>query len=129
MPHQCVRCNAFYDETADEIMKGCACGGKLFFFIKKEKLESMKQVASSLTENEKEQIEEDVLEIIGETEYKDDPVVLDLETVRIMKPGKYELDLVQLFKNEPLIYKVEDGKYIIDVIRSFGLLKKDKEKD
>ena len=36
MPHQCVRCNAFFEDGADEILKGCSCGGKLFFFVKKE---------------------------------------------------------------------------------------------
>lgn len=120
MPHQCVRCNTFYDDKAGEVMQGCECGGKLFFYIKKEKLEKIKAMTASLTASEKQQIEKDVLEIMGEEEYSEEPVVLDLETVRVMEPGKYELDLVQLFKNEPLIYKVDEGKYLIDLIRSFG---------
>ena len=125
MPHQCVRCNAFYDEKAQEVLKGCSCGGRMFFFIKKEKLEKMKEMTANLTTAEKEQIEEDVREIVGQTEDNEEPVVLDLETVRIMEPGKYELDIVQLFKNEPLIYKVDEGKYIIDLIRSFKEVKKE----
>ncbi|MBI2141893.1 hypothetical protein HYU15_00190 [Candidatus Woesearchaeota archaeon] len=120
MPHQCVRCNTFYEESAAELLKGCSCGGRLFFFIKKEKLEAMKAATLKLSEQEKVQIEKDVLDIIGEDEQIDEPVVLDLETIRILKPGKYELDLVQLMKNEPLIYKVDEGKYLIDLIRSFG---------
>ncbi|MBI3034139.1 hypothetical protein HYY72_03185, partial [Candidatus Woesearchaeota archaeon] len=56
-----------------------------------------------------------------------EPVFLDLETIRVLKPGKYELDLVQLFKNEPLIYKIDEGKYVIDLVRSFGLSKKGDE--
>ncbi len=119
MPHQCVRCNTFYEENADAIIKGCACGGKLFFYIKKEKLEKMKSMALNLSQTEKEQIEEDVREIVGDEEQLDEPVVLDLETIRVEKPGKYELDIVQLFKNEPLIYKIDEGKYFIDLIRSF----------
>ena len=31
MPHQCVRCNKFYDDGSIEIIKGCTCGGRLFF--------------------------------------------------------------------------------------------------
>ncbi len=120
MPHQCVRCNTFYEENAAELLKGCPCGGRLFFFIKKEKLEAMKEAAVKLSEAEKVQIEKDVLDIIGEDGETDEPVVLDLETIRILKPGKYELDLVQLMKNEPLIYKVDEGKYLIDLIRSFS---------
>lgn len=123
MPHQCVRCNTFYEDGSDEILKGCSCGGKLFFYIKKEKLEKAKNIVLNLSEQEKNQIEEDVLDIVG-AGHKDEPVVLDVESIRIQKPGKYEIDLVTLFKGEPLIYKVGEGKYIIDLIRSFGELGK-----
>lgn len=65
-------------------------------------------------------MEKDVYEIIGSDIDSDLPVVLDIESINILKPGKYELDLVNLFKKkQPLIYKLEDGKYIVDVIESF----------
>ena len=41
---------------------------------------------------------------------------MDLESVRVIKPGKFEIDIVNLFsKNRPLIYKLEEGKYVIDL--------------
>ena len=125
MPHQCVRCNTFYDDGAAEILKGCKCGGRLFFFIKKEKLEQAREVISqvNLSEKEKLQIEEDVFELVGSQMDKDQPVVLDLEAIRINKPGQYELDLVHLFKGEPLIFKLEEGKYMIDIVESFKRLR------
>ena len=123
MPHQCVRCNTFYEDGSAEILKGCNCGGKLFFYIKKEKLDKARNVVVKLSDHEKNQIEEDILDIVG-VEHKDEPVVLDIESIRVKEPGKYELDLVTLFKGEPLVYKVGEGKYIIDIIRSFGSLKK-----
>jgi len=128
MPHQCVRCNIFYDDGAAEILKGCKCGGRLFFFIKKDKLEQAKKVINhvNLTDNEKKQIEEDVFELVGSELDKDQPVVLDLETIRVGKPGQYELDLVHLFKGEPLIIKLEEGKYMIDVVESFKRLRDNK---
>ena len=43
MPHQCVRCNTFYEDGARELLKGCSCDGKLFFYIKKEKLDEMSE--------------------------------------------------------------------------------------
>ena len=98
MPHQCVRCNTFYEDGADEILKGCPCGGKLFFYIKKEKLDKIRDMTTALSDVEKEQIESDVKDIIGEQSEDDQPVVLDMEAIRILKPGKYELDLVHLFK-------------------------------
>ena len=58
--------------------------------------------------------------------FVDEPVILDLESVRVLKPGKYELDLVQLFKGEPLIFKLAAGKYIIDIAETFRRMRKDK---
>ena len=73
-----------------------------------------------LTAEEKKNIEEDVAEILNvKLEDPDKPVVLDIEAIRIMKPGHYELDLVRLFKNDPLIIKLEEGKYIIDLGQAF----------
>ncbi len=125
MPHQCVRCGRIYDDGAPEILKGCSCGGKLFFYIKKEKLEALKKATSKLTSKEKKEIEKDVLELIG-GEQVEEPVVLDFESIRILKPGKYELDLVQLFKKKPLIYKIGDGKYIIDLATTFEMSRRRK---
>jgi len=126
MPHQCVRCNVFYEDGAQELLKGCGCGGRLFFFIKKEKIEDMKKLAedSNLTLADKEQIEQDIFDLVGSEIDKDQPVILDLEAIRILRPGKYELDLVHLFKKEPLIFKLEDGKYMIDLVQSFQKFKK-----
>ena len=126
MPHQCVRCNVFYEDGAQELLKGCGCGGRLFFFIKKEKIEDMKKISeeSQLTDKDKEQIEQDIFDLVGSEIDKDQPVILDLEAIRVMRPGKYELDLVHLFKKEPLIFKLEDGKYMIDLVQSFQKFKK-----
>lgn len=129
MPHQCVRCNTFYDDGNEAILKGCSCGAKLFFFIKKERLEKIKKAAEEAppaTVEERKQIEQDVYNVLG-VEEPEEPVVLDLESVRVLKPGKYELDLVQLFKGEPLIFKLADGKYIIDVAETFRRMRKDKK--
>jgi len=107
-----------YDDGAQEILAGCACGARLFFFVRKEQLKKAEVVTQNLTPADKVQIEKDVKEIIGIEE--DSPVILDIESVRISRPGSFELDLVHLFnKKEPLIYKVEEGKYIIDLAETF----------
>ena len=128
MPHQCVRCNTFYKDGSTEILKGCNCGGKLFFFIKQEKLDEVKKMHKSinLTNKDKEQIEKDIFDLVGSEIDKDTPVVLDIEAIKVLKPGQYELDLVHLFKKEPLIFKLEDGKYMIDIVESFEKLRKKK---
>jgi len=122
MPHQCVRCDTLYDDGAAEILKGCSCGARLFFYIKKEKLKK-EQAVITLTSEAKQELESDVYDILG-TENPDAPVVLDLESINIIKPGKYEIDLVHLFKKEPLIFKLADGKYIIDIPQTFERMRK-----
>ncbi len=124
MPHQCVSCGAFYEDGAKEILQGCSiCGGKLFFYVKKDRLDELKKERPklfSLSDEDKKQIEEDVYDILGTDIDKSKPIILDIESIKIVKPGKYELDLVNLFKQkQPLIYKLEDGKYMIDIIESF----------
>ncbi|MEK6938268.1 MAG: Zn-ribbon containing protein [Nanoarchaeota archaeon] len=119
MPHQCVRCNTLYQEGAQEILKGCKCGGRLFFFIKQQHIEEGKRIISNLSVDEKKAIEEDVSEILSLKMEPDAPVILDIEAIRILKPGKYELDLVHLFKKDPLIIKLEEGKYVIDLPHLF----------
>jgi predicted nucleic acid-binding Zn-ribbon protein len=132
MPHQCVRCNTFYEDGATEIIKGCKCGGKLFFYIKKERLAEAKRIAeqNKLSQTDKEEIEKDVFDMVGSQIDKDTPVVLDFESIQILKPGQYHIDLVSIFKDEPLIFKLEEGKYMIDIIETFKSVrsKKDKEK-
>lgn len=126
IPHQCVKCGTIYDDGASEILQGCSsCTGKLFFYVRKEKLAQAKEMLDNkLTAKEKEQIESDVFEIVGAQRDDDHAVILDFESIKILKPGKYELDLVNLFQSkQPLIYQLEDGKYVIDLAESFKKLK------
>ena|SRR3989344_7736964 len=119
MPNQCVKCGTMYEDASNELLKGCSkCGGKFFFFVRKETLEKIKQLTVSLTSNERTEIEEDIKDLI-EIEDIDRPVILDIESIRILKPGQYEIDLVDLFKGKPLVYKLEEGKYFIDLASTF----------
>jgi len=119
MPHQCVRCNNFYRDGAEEILKGCSCGARLFFYIKKKNIDQGKELISNLSSDDKKHIEKDVAEILHIKEEPNKPVVLDVEAIRVLKPGKFELDLVHLFKRDPLIIKLEEGKYMIDLGQAF----------
>jgi len=119
MPHQCVRCNTLYPDGAQEILRGCTCGARLFFYIKKKHIEEGKELISNLSEEDKVHIEEDVAEILHIKQEPDAPVILDIEAIRVLKPGKFELDLVHLFKKDPLIIKLEEGKYMIDLGQAF----------
>ncbi len=112
-----------YEDASNEILKGCSdCGGRFFFFVRKEAVQQVQEATSQLTKQDKERIEKDVMDIIGYEE--DKPIILDLASINILKPGKFELDLVRLFKGEPMVYKLEEGKYIVDIAETFKNLKK-----
>lgn len=119
MPHQCVRCGRIYQDMAEEILKGCECGSHYFFFFKQRDI--LKEQTEKLNREEREEIIQDLEEVMPLIEK---PVILDLESIKIIKSGKFEIDLVGLFKRKPVIYKVEDGKYFIDLASTFQLLKK-----
>ena len=128
MPHQCVKCGALYEDGSSELLEGCSkCSGKFFFYIRKDNIEKAKEITSNLSDKEKEQMEKDVLDIVGDRIEDNKPLVLDLEAIRVAKPGKYEIDLIDLFKGKPLVYKLDEGKYVIDIVSTFK--SKDKQLD
>ncbi len=116
MPHQCVKCSKIIPLGSKELLEGCSeCGGKFFFYVKEEYLEKLKETPIEIPEKDRERIERDVREIAGIPE-EDAPVILELESIRVKGDGKFEIDIVSLFrKGRPLIYKLEEGKYIIDL--------------
>ena len=116
MPHQCVKCSRIIPIGSKELLEGCEdCGGRFFFYIREEQLERLGQEPINLPEEEREKVEEDIREMAGIVDEKA-PVILDVESVRVTGDGKFEIDLVHLFnKKRPLIYKLEEGKYIIDL--------------
>jgi hypothetical protein len=122
MAHRCVRCGKLYPSANEALLKGCnECGGHFFFFIRDEYVEKLKQhPLVLLPEEEKKQIEHDVRDIVGIAD-EETPVVLDLESIRVVGEGKFEIDLVKLFQEKrPVVYKLDEGKYIIDIASTLG---------
>lgn len=113
MPHQCLKCGATYDNTSDAIIKGCSeCGSKFFLFIKKE---PQNKTEVELSKEQKDLLIQEVEQLIDEPE-PEKPIILKLENIRILEPGKYEIDINELLKKDkPVIYKVQEGTYVIDL--------------
>ena len=120
MPYKCIHCSEIYEDGSNEVVTGCAkCKSKFFFYIKKEKLQEILANTSKepeLSEEEKDKMEHDVREIMGLENDSHTSVFLDFESVKVIRPGKYMLDLERLFSlNKPRVYHLEDGKYIVDL--------------
>ena len=116
MPHQCTKCGEIYPAGDKAIIEGCRmCDSHFFFYIRDEQLNKIKENPVELPDKDREKIEKDIREL---AKIEDDaiPVILDIESIRVISPGKYEIDVVNLFnKDRPIIFKVGDGKYVIDL--------------
>jgi hypothetical protein len=113
MPHQCVKCGKIYNDASRELLTGCGnCNSKFFFFIRKEKLNS--DFVDKLSKEDVEKMEHDIRSLIPDLKSAE-PVILDLETIRIISPGKYEIDIGRLMRGKPVIIQAGEGKYYIDL--------------
>lgn len=128
MPHQCVRCKKICPAGSREIIDGCQkCHGRFFFYIRDEQVAQMQEHPIEITKSEADNIERDVREIAQIDE--ETPVILDVESVKVKGDGKFELDLVNLLdKRRPLVYKLEEGKYIIDISSTLKNFQDEKKK-
>jgi len=111
-----VRCSRIISPGSRELLEGCAnCKSHFFFYIRDDQMKEVKEKIIKIPEDQKKQVERDIREIVGITDQQA-PVILDIESIRVTGEGKFELDIVKLFrKDQPLIYKLEEGKYIIDL--------------
>lgn len=116
MAHQCIRCSRIIPSGSKEILEGCKeCHSHFFFYIRDEQMKKMENSVIEIPEKDKDKIEEDIREMVG-IDNELTPVILDVESIRATGEGKFELDIAKIFrKDRPLIYKLEEGKYIIDL--------------
>ncbi len=119
MPNKCTSCGKVHSDDADYLLSGCdKCGSKFFFYVTDAKIKNAQKDIENLSKKELDEIEKEVREILREKDVAgsaDSAVILDLEAVRVVSPGKYEIDVVNLFNQRPIVIKVGSGKYEIDL--------------
>lgn len=117
MPHKCTKCGREYKDGSTEILKGCAsCGGKKFLYVKEG--ETNKDVLEEKSIEEiAEESHEEVLEVVEPKTKKEVEMYDRVETIRIVSPGSYELNLEKMAKSDERIVSVgKEGSYIIDLM-------------
>lgn len=121
-----MKCSRIISTGSRELLEGCDdCKGRFFFYIKDDQMKKVKEELIVIPEEEKKQVEKDIREMAGITD-EQAPVILDIESVRSIGEGKFELDLSKIFrKDRPLVYKLEEGKYIIDLASTLRMNVKD----
>ena len=119
MPHKCTKCGREYKDGSTEILRGCAsCGGKKFLYVKEAEINKDVLEEKSIEEIADESREE-VLEIVEPTATKKKEVEMydRVETIRIVSPGSYELNLEKMAQSDERIVSVgKEGSYIIDLM-------------
>ena len=126
MFHKCVKCGKMYEHASEEIISGCLCGSKLFYFVKSDN--NGNNGNSKKKKNEADMNSEDI-EYFYELEDDENKeiIVFDIEAINVKSSGKYELNLDGLMNSDGLIYKYGEGKYSIDLDNNMKQLKRKKK--
>lgn len=117
MPHKCTKCGREYKDGSTEILKGCAsCGNKKFLYVKEGDIHDDVLEEKSIHEIA-EETKEEVLEVVEPKQKKEVEMYDRVETIRIVSPGSYELNLEKMAQGDERIVSVgKEGSYIIDLM-------------
>jgi predicted nucleic acid-binding Zn-ribbon protein len=117
MPHKCTKCGREYKDGSTEILKGCAsCGGKKFLYVKEKELNKDVLEEKSIDEIIKESPEE-ILELSVPKSKQEVQMYDRVETIRIVAPGTYELNIEKMAESDERIVGVgKEGSYIVDLM-------------
>lgn len=117
MPHKCTQCGREFEDGSTKILKGCpSCGGKKFLYIREaERHEDvMKEKTPAEMAGEK---GEEVLEVRDDRQKKEIEVYDRIESIRILGPGSYELNIEKLARSDEVVLGLEkEGKYVVDIL-------------
>jgi predicted nucleic acid-binding Zn-ribbon protein len=117
MPHKCTKCGREYPDGSTEILKGCgSCGGKKFLYIKEAEINKDVLEEKSIEEIALESKEE-VLEVVEPGPKKEVEMYDRVETIRIVAPGTYEINIEKMAKSDERIVSIgTEGNYLIDLM-------------
>ncbi|NVO66480.1 Zn-ribbon domain-containing protein [Methanofollis tationis] len=127
MPHKCTRCGREFEDGSTGILKGCpSCGGKKFLYIR-ESTRHEDVLEEKTIEEIAEETGEEELEVREEEEAPKRVECYDrVESIRIVGPGSYELNIEKLAQSEEMVVSLgREGKYMVDIL---SMHKKDNKK-
>jgi len=128
MPHKCTKCGREFEDGSTEILRGCpSCSGKKFLYVRESE-----RHADVLEEKPIEQIAQEkgrgVLEV--RTPATKEVELFDrVESIRILGPGSYELNIEKLAKTDEVVVGLgKEGQYIVDIPSMARAERKEKRK-
>ncbi|MCJ7428960.1 MAG: hypothetical protein MUP66_01070 [Candidatus Nanohaloarchaeota archaeon QJJ-5] len=120
MTHRCMNCGNEYTEDDEELVEGCECGSNLFLY-EKEGSSDDDPAQEAVDEDAVMQEIDEYLESIKDKEpgAGDTNIRFDLQSIRVLEEGVYEIDLKKLLDEVPLIVEVKDGNYHLHLASVF----------
>ena len=115
MPHKCTKCGREFRDGSTEILKGCpSCGSRKFLYVREAHRHKDVLEEKTITEIAKE-TKEEVLEVVETPATAADPRGR-VESIRILAPGSYELNLKKLAETGDMVVGLgKDAKYLVDI--------------
>ncbi|MBI5159792.1 hypothetical protein HY992_06775 [Candidatus Micrarchaeota archaeon] len=110
MSHKCAKCEREYASGSIELTKGCACGAKVFLYFNSDNSVEREQVVELVQSGEAVKIEESLQGWVEE--YKA-PLSLEVENIRVVEDGVFEVNVGSLIQNPLVIVKGTDGVYYV----------------
>ncbi|KKG14473.1 hypothetical protein EO98_05905 [Methanosarcina sp. 2.H.T.1A.6] len=144
MPHRCTRCGTIFEDGDSVILSGCpSCGWNKFLYVKIEP-EDLENQGRLVLEEQKLDLEASLDEAVrnidealasGEidrgqqSENENKTEEERVESVRILGPGSYELNLDSLLERKELVMAIrEEGSYALHLPSVFNQ-QKERQKD
>jgi len=125
MPHKCTRCENIFRDGAAIILNGCPkCGWNKFLYVRDEHTGDQPVAPEGPIPPAASKFIKEVDELLGnkpvpvlkenKEEKKKEEIGERVESVRILSPGSYELNLDSIMKREEIVMALkEDGTYIV----------------
>jgi predicted nucleic acid-binding Zn-ribbon protein len=145
MPHRCTRCGTIFEDGDSVILSGCpSCGWNKFLYVKIEP-EGLENQGRPALEEQKLDLEASLDEVVRnidealasgaqdrgqQSENENKTEGERVESVRILGPGSYELNLDSLLERKELVMAIrEEGSYALHLPSVFNQQKeRQKEK-
>ena len=117
IPHKCTQCGREFEDGSTKILKGCpSSGGKKFLYIREAERHDDVLKEKTVSEIVRE-TGRDVLEVRPDRQRKEIEVFDRIESIRILGPGSYELNIEKLAKSDEFVVGLEkEGKYVVDIL-------------
>ncbi len=118
MPHICTRCGKEYPDASKEVLLGCVCGNTTFLYQRNLSSKGQDSTIPLYHADHDEKGPDSIPK-------KETEPASSLESIRIIRPGEYDINLIQMAQSQDRVIKIgRDGEYRLNLHSMIGKKKK-----